>query len=236
MTHDKIGQILNICYVPLEDGRCGGIYQITKFEDHRYYAKKASVGNGPVGDEFELSERIWYYELEAHQQKAFIRPEHPRVRPPHPPSMCPPFINNTIVNPENSFILREQLNDTQIYLTHDNGGRPFKVLAHRNAIEIYTDDGLIFDEKRIYNILVVRYENFIGLWPGYDSADYSPTALGMDDDDENENDENNDRLIQRSDHNSILIKLQDNKYVFGDTIYSFENNNTNSKLLLTTWK
>ena len=52
--------------------------------------------------------------------------------------------------PEHSFLTREQLKDTQIYYTHDNGGVPFEVFAHENAIEVYVDDEKLFGMKKGY--------------------------------------------------------------------------------------
>ncbi|XWV26716.1 hypothetical protein QJ857_gp0340 [Tupanvirus soda lake] len=197
---DLVGQTLNIRYYKptKEYVEIGGVFLITRFEDDILYARKAPCAGSEPGKEVAMPKNLWYQNLSEKQAKWFIPPKVKRVREAPPPSMCPPFdgANYPISDPQNSFLPRESLLDTQCYMIHDNGGRPFKVLAHANAIEIYGDEELIWDEEPIYNILIARYTDFVGVWPGYDSADYSefqyPNAEPIDKDNKESNDENVD--------------------------------------------
>lgn len=94
-------------------------------------------------------------------------------------------------------------NKPRTYLIHDNGGRPFLVVANKKAITVYTDDNYNNfdrpDEKLKYETECVKFTKFQGYWSGLDS---SPNKMHG---------------------NSILVKINDHKYVFiGLEIYSFE--------------
>ncbi|XWV25370.1 hypothetical protein QJ856_gp0398 [Tupanvirus deep ocean] len=201
-----VGQTLNVRYYKPSEGHTeiGGVFVFTRFEDNTLYARLAPYCGSEPGQEVAMPKNLWYHELSESQAKSYIPPKVKRVREPAPPSQCPvnDGPNYPITDPENSFIARENLLDTQSYLVHDNGGRPFRVLAHKNAVEIYGDEELIWDEEPIYNILIARYTDFMGVWPGYDSADYSefqdPNTEPIDED----NKESNDEISEDSDETS----------------------------------
>jgi hypothetical protein len=171
-----VGKIINLRYVCKNEDftEIGGVFLITEYKENILYAKNASYRGGSSGAEEQIPDRFWWKELSEDQKTAYIKPSVMRVRN-QPTSVCPEYSgeNYIISDPEKSFLARDQLKDTQVYFIHDNGGVPFKVIAYKNAIEIYCDEDLIWDEEPIYNQLIVRYTDFMGLWPGYDSADYS---------------------------------------------------------------
>jgi len=116
------------------------------------------------------------------------------------------------VSETDSYIKKTQLTSkNKIYYIHDNGGRPFKVMANSKEIIINTLDYNSSDDKNIqtegcecdldkykYDYLM-NIENFMGYWEGFDS---SPTKMHG---------------------NSILVKITDNSYIFiGWEIYNFE--------------
>ena len=93
-----------------------------------------------------------------------------------------------------------------IYYTHDNGGRPYKVIINNNSqlnknsnkIEIFNN----------YNGCLIAEYNHIKIWigesPHTEMTDYS------------------DGYGEKFIGNSILIEIQNDYYIFiGDTIYSF---------------
>jgi hypothetical protein len=93
------------------------------------------------------------------------------------------------------------------YFILDNGGRPFKVVANANGIQIYKVEYKDVDEndEPIYNQIILEFKQFIGYWSGFDSSPHEMHG------------------------NSILIKLSDHKYVFvGWKIYQFD---TTEKIL-----
>lgn len=96
------------------------------------------------------------------------------------------------------------------YLTHDNGGRPFKVVVNNKNVNIYKlPDDYNYDNgspnKNNYTNLVNSYNNvkqiFIGKSvKGDDANGNNKFGLG----------------------NSVLLEIANNKYVFiGETIYEF---------------
>jgi len=88
-----------------------------------------------------------------------------------------------------------------IYLTHNNGARPFKVCidSSNNTVNVFTNDDI---NLRVYTNIYSKI--YIGKSPKNDMTEYSG---GFGD---------------NYDGNSILVKLQNNEYVFiGDEIYSF---------------
>ncbi len=98
----------------------------------------------------------------------------------------------------NSFVSKSDLRDElRTYEIHDNGGRPFKVIANENGIYIYTHDNKYFEDYD-YNIFVKEYNQFVGYWSGFDSTSYEMHG------------------------NSILIKMDKYNYVYvGAEIFSF---------------
>jgi hypothetical protein len=100
-------------------------------------------------------------------------------------------------------------NNHKEYLTHDNGGRPFKVYVNNKNVSIYKlpeDYSYDYDaNKKDYNVLIKTYNNvkqiFIGKSvKGDDANGNNKFGLG----------------------NTILLEIANNKYVFiGDAIYEF---------------
>lgn len=123
--------------------------------------------------------------------------------------------NKTIKKSKSKFIhksiklSKSSIKDTE-YLTHDNGGRPFKVSVNNKNVSIYKlpedynyDNG--HANKKDYTILVKTYNNVKQIFIG-------KSVKG---DDANGN--NNFGL-----GNSVLLEIANNKYVFiGDAIYEF---------------
>jgi hypothetical protein len=106
----------------------------------------------------------------------------------------------------NSYIPKNKLSTiNKEYYIHDNGGRPFKVIANNKGISIY---GICINKETDepqYPKLITKITNFLGYWPGFDSSPYLMHG------------------------NSILIQLTKTKYIcVGWDIYSFE---TNSEIL-----
>ncbi len=244
---ELVGETLNLRWIPLPEsgGSVGGVIQITKLEDGKFFGRRSAYCGKPPGEEFSLPEVFYYHPLSDCQAQSFIEPKEKRVRPPPPPSLCPSpdGENYPIKDPENSFIPREELKDTQEYYIHDNGSRPFKVLGHSTAIEIYTDlDEPVWDEEQIYNKKIAQYIDFIGLWPGFDAADYSMFPHTSNEQENSQNTKAEDAMesdndgvkvthccrchygqTRRMDGNSLLIQLAPLKYVYvGSYIYSFE--------------
>ena len=101
------------------------------------------------------------------------------------------------------------------YFIHDNGGRPFKVVANTNGIQVYTatkyldmtygsdsdseDTCDCYAEPNFdYDVKVFSIKKFLGYWWGFDS---SPNKF---------------------DGNSILIEVTPHKYIhIGERIYRF---------------
>jgi hypothetical protein len=77
-----------------------------------------------------------------------------------------------------SFISKDDLTSKskkRIYYIHDNGGRPFKVVANKEGIFIYTHKSPLEDRDRDnmkYDILLQKIKNFKGYWSGFDSSYY----------------------------------------------------------------
>lgn len=87
-------------------------------------------------------------------------------------------------------------NKNRIYYIHDNGGRPFKVVANKkNGITVYTHDK---SDNESYPTIVLEVPDYIGYWYGFDS---SPNEMHG---------------------NSILIKIKSDEYIhIGWEIYKF---------------
>ncbi len=221
----------------------GNVVIITRFDGRYYHARNVPYRREQETLEYMLPQMFWVKELSESQKNAFIKPTVRRVRPPPPESMCPPVADDyrlIVQDPQNTYIAKEDMNETMLFYVHDNGGKPFKVLAHSNAIEVYCEkDELVWDEEQIYNDRIVCITDFMGMWIGYDSANYAPEALGLVDPEQNNETgttQSNDRItplrhcvradygqVNRDHGNSLLIKLTENKYVFiGWKIYSFE--------------
>lgn len=101
----------------------------------------------------------------------------------------------------------------RIYYTHDNGGRPFKVVANSSGIYVYKkekqddddededneDDEENDEDNGIYTNLVFKVNKFLGYWTGFDSSPYKMHG------------------------NSVLIRVKNNRYIFvGWNIYQFD--------------
>lgn len=114
-----------------------------------------------------------------------------------------------------SFIKKQKLSSrNKIYYVHDNGARPFKVIANNKGLFIYkntfdptvdsdyedTDD--IDDTDYEYTDKpILKIKKFIGYWSGYDTSEY------------------------KSHGNSILVQLSKYDYIFiGKIVYSFKTN------------
>lgn len=79
------------------------------------------------------------------------------------------------------------------YFTHDNGGRPFKVVLAHQMLAIYTKESLTYNRLMLGPIPYVTA--FIG----------------------------QDRNYVRSNGNSILVKVGDKRYMYiGKDVYTFE--------------
>lgn len=109
-----------------------------------------------------------------------------------------------------SIKLGKSSNKDKEYLTHDNGGRPFKVSVNNKNVSIYKlPEDYNYDNgnanKKDYNVLIKTYNNvkqiFIGKSvKGDDANGNNKFGLG----------------------NSILLEIANNKYVFiGEAIYEF---------------
>ncbi len=76
----------------------------------------------------------------------------------------------------NSFIWAKNLTSKPMeYLIHDNGGRPFKFIATKNNIDIFTfkdTKSLDFSdyEEPIYDVHLLSIKKFIGFWIGIDTG------------------------------------------------------------------
>lgn len=107
----------------------------------------------------------------------------------------------------NSFISKEQINHQgKIYDIHDNGGRPYKVVAKDQEITVFKqtliNESAWKDDERYskeYTEKVLHIHDFFGYWFGYDSS------------------------IRECHGNTILIKVSKNKYItVQQNMYSFE--------------
>lgn len=98
-----------------------------------------------------------------------------------------------------SFIKKDKLSSrNKKYEIHDNGGRPFKVIANEDGINIYTY--ATWNENPKYDVLLLTIKKFIGFWPGFDTGIYT-TSHG----------------------NSVLIQETKTQYIYiGSEIYRFE--------------
>ena len=105
----------------------------------------------------------------------------------------------------NSFIKREDLNnDPKEYIIHYNDGRPFKVIAKKEKIEVFTfKDSTDNYEDLVYDINVLSINNFLGLWPGFDASECAAYA--------------------RDHGNTVLIQETKTSYIYvGANISQFE--------------
>jgi hypothetical protein len=108
----------------------------------------------------------------------------------------------------NNTIKKKKLSSkNRVYFIHDNGGRPFKVIANKSGIHIYTHQDIDYSKlgengepELKYDILVKKITKFTGYWYGFDTSQFS-TYHG----------------------NSILIQITKKQYIeVGYEIYSFE--------------
>ncbi|VBB18193.1 mg989 protein [Yasminevirus sp. GU-2018] len=76
-----------------------------------------------------------------------------------------------------SFISREKLSSRpREYLIHDNGGRPFKVVATHSAINIYSfeeDKNRDWSKEPDYNVHLLKITKFLGYWVGHDTSEWT---------------------------------------------------------------
>jgi hypothetical protein len=91
------------------------------------------------------------------------------------------------------------------YYTHDNGGRPFKVVVEMPTVTIYKETSY---DPPTYNKLLKTYRTVqkvhVGKSTGYPIGDHSKSQS------------------KHFDGNSILLELADGKYIFiGHEIYEF---------------
>jgi len=74
-------------------------------------------------------------------------------------------------NLANSFVKKDQLTLTPlVYYIHDNGGKPFKIMASNKGINVYTYEHGDNDSPVVYNKLLKRFTKFLGFWVGYDTS------------------------------------------------------------------
>ena len=82
------------------------------------------------------------------------------------------------------------------YNIHDNGGRPYLIIANNKGIFVYTYVNKAYDK---FTVLLRKFTKFLGYWSGFDSSPYKFHG------------------------NSILIQVTKKEYVFiGESIYSFK--------------
>jgi hypothetical protein len=198
--HELVGKLVHIRYYKYNDdddsAEVGGLFEITKYTGLALYGLPA-YAYGKRDEEVEIPTEVWYKHLTTNKEiHRYVR----SLNQPKPAtiSLLPSHIENyPIVDPNNSYIYRDQLQSTQEYIIHDNGDEPFKVLAHQIAIEIYRDEDT-WESDRFHKELITTYTDFEGVWPGYDTSEIA-------------------------NHNSILVNLSNNKYLFiGWDIYEFQ--------------
>lgn len=100
------------------------------------------------------------------------------------------------------------LSKEKVYFTHDNGGKPYKVVFDGVKISVYVKSDDVSYNKEIFSIT-----DFDGFFPGEDT-----------------NFSNDSDFREKSKGNSILVRLRElQKYIFiGMNIFSFE---TTEKIL-----
>ena len=59
----------------------------------------------------------------------------------------------------------------KIYMIHDNGGRPFKVIANNDGIFVFTYSEYKEDVKQVYDKLIFKTNKFTGYWKGFDTSE-----------------------------------------------------------------
>lgn len=95
-----------------------------------------------------------------------------------------------------SFIQKSKLSSKdREYLIHDNGGRPFKVIANDKGIDIYTfkdDPKRDWEEEPEYTVHLLSIKKFIGYWVGFDTSNYT-------------NFHGNSILIQETEHSYVSV-------------------------------
>jgi hypothetical protein len=108
---------------------------------------------------------------------------------------------DTLPKNSNSFVKHSQVKTEKMYVVHDNGGRPFKVVVDKTGIGIYgmTYDEYISDSRnRNYSVLIKKIGKYQGYWYGYDTSQ------------------------ERAHGNSILIQVTGKEYInVGWNVYSF---------------
>lgn len=97
------------------------------------------------------------------------------------------------------------------YLIHDNGGRPFKVVANNKGIDVYVykdDPDRDWEEELVYDIHLLSFKTFIGYWVGFDTSQYT-------------NFHGNSILIQETEHSYVSIGWAINRFNTTDTILDY---------------
>lgn len=89
---------------------------------------------------------------------------------------------------------------SRIYYIHDNGGRPFKIVANNDGIQVLTsDDYCVPHEKIIYKNPLIHIKKFFGYWDGFDSSPYEMHG------------------------NTILVQIKKHRYIYiTNGIYQFD--------------
>lgn len=111
-----------------------------------------------------------------------------------------------------SFISKTQLSSKdRDYLIHDNGGRPFKVVANSSGIDVYTfkdDPNRDWEEEPDYNVHLLTIKKFIGYWVGFDTSPYT-------------NFHGNSILIQETKHSYVSIGWMIHRFHTVDEILDY---------------
>ena len=99
----------------------------------------------------------------------------------------------------------------KIYLTHDNGGRPFKVVVNKNNLSVYKRNNR-FNDNSYSKKYIINLNNFSNIFIGKSIK--------------NEMTEFSGSYGDNFDGNSILVNLKDNIYIYiGINIFRFHSLN-----------
>jgi hypothetical protein len=113
-----------------------------------------------------------------------------------------PSIKMTQVGNTQSYVSKHMLTqETKKCYIHDNGGRPFKLMANDTGITIYKYNNFDIEYEPIYDEIVYELTDYSGFWEGYDTSCYEMHG------------------------NSVLIQVTDSDYIYvGWNIYKFSTN------------
>ena len=117
---------------------------------------------------------------------------------------------NKLGNTSKSFIYNSNLSSKdREYLIHNNGGRPFKVVANNKGIHVstYKDDHNreLEQNQNIYKVHSLTIKKFIGYWDGFDTSAYT-------------NFHGNSILIQETKHSYVSIGWMIHRFQTTDEI------------------